>query len=353
MGNINDYIMWRGDIPLSKEYPFNEIDNMVLARFSYLIFDKIQMEPEETIETISDKMKNFKNEDFNYNGDMDLIHNLGQSIRFKNMKVTDYIKNNNKEIERQFSAITIHISDKEMYISFFGTDSSITGWKEDFNISFMENIPSQVAAYEYTKMIAENFPKKKIRIGGHSKGGNIAIYSAITSSKNIQDRIIDVVNYDGPGFGQDKIDNIENKEIIDKVFTYIPQESVFGRILEHAEKCEVVLSTEKGIYQHDLYSWQVLRDKMIRTESLTNASERMNDTITNWLKETTPEQRKMFFDSLFEIFYSTSANSFGEINWIKKAPTIISAYKGLSEEDRKILIDMLKLFGKLFFSTLH
>ena len=350
MANINDYLDWRGDIVLSKEYPFNEVDNMILARFSYLIFDRIEMKEKETIESISKKMKSFKNEEFHYNGDKDLITRLGKSKRFKNMIVTDYIKNNDSSIEKQFSAITIHISDKEIYVSFFGTDKSIIGWKEDFNISFMDNVPSQVAGKEYTEMIAKKYIGTKIRIGGHSKGGNIAIYSAISIPKEIQNRVISVVNYDGPGFGKEKIEENKNKEIMDKIFTYIPQESVFGRILEHAEKCEVVLSTEKGIYQHDLFSWQVMRDKMIRVDNVTKASDRMNTSIKNWLKNTTPEQRKIFFDSMFELFYSTSANTFGDINWLKNMPNMISTFKGLSEEDKKTLTEMLKLFGKYYFS---
>lgn len=350
MANINDYLDWRGDIPISKEFPFNEIDNMILSRFSYLIFDRIVMEEKETIESISKKMRKFKNEEFNYNGDKELITKLGQSTRFKDMEVTDYVKNNDSEIEKQFSAITIHNSKKEMYISFLGTDKSIVGWKEDFNISFMENIPSQVAGEEYTKMIAEKYPREKIRIGGHSKGGNIAIYAAITVPEKIQKRIIDVVNYDGPGFNMKKVNENKGKDILNKIFTYMPQESIFGRIMEHAEKCEVILSNEKGVYQHDIYSWQVLRDKMVRAESLTDESNRINNKITNWLENTTPDQRKIFVDSVFEIFYSTEANSFEEINWIKNVPTIISAYKGLSPEDRKTLIEMITLFGKYFIA---
>lgn len=350
MANINDYLDWRGDIPISKEFPFNEVDNMILSRFSYLIFDKIIMEEKETIESIYKKMRDFKNEEFNYNGDKELITKLGQSTRFKDMVVTDYVKNNDSEIEKQFSAITVHNSKKEMYISFFGTDKSIVGWKEDFNISFMENIPSQTEGVEYTKMIAEKYPRERIRIGGHSKGGNIAIYAAITVPEEIQKRIIDVVNYDGPGFNMKKVNENKGKDILNKIFTYIPQESIFGRIMEHVEKCEVILSIEKGVYQHDIYSWQVLRDKMVRAESLTDESNRINNKITNWLENTTPGQRKIFVDSVFEIFYSTEANNFEEINWIKNVPTIISAYKGLSPEDRKTLIEMITLFGKYFIA---
>ena len=117
MANINDYLRWRGDISISKEYPFNEVDSMILARFSYLIFDRIQMNEIETIEDISNKMREFDNDSFRYNGDKELITNLGKSNRFKEMKVTDFIENNKRENEEKFAAITIHIDKKEMYVS--------------------------------------------------------------------------------------------------------------------------------------------------------------------------------------------------------------------------------------------
>ena len=189
MANINDYLLWRGDISLSSEHNFNEVDSVILARFSYLRFDKIKMSEVETIESISEKMKNLDNEEFRYNGDKELITYLGKSKRFKDMKVTDYVENNERSLEQQFEAVTIHISDEEMYISYIGTDSSIYGWKEDFNISFMDSVPCQIEGKKYINLIANKYPKKRIRIGGHSKGGNVAIYSAISAKKAIQDRI--------------------------------------------------------------------------------------------------------------------------------------------------------------------
>jgi len=129
MSNINDYLSWRGDVPITKETPFNEVDSMIMARFSYMIFDRIKMNEEETIKSISTKMKRFKNEEFRFNGDKELITKLGQSARFKNMRVTDYVENNEKENEKQFASILIHTGEHEMYVSYIGTDASIYGWK--------------------------------------------------------------------------------------------------------------------------------------------------------------------------------------------------------------------------------
>ena len=353
MANINDYLSWRGDLEIDKKNEFNEIDSMILARFSYLIFNRIQMNEVETIESISNKMKDFNNEEFRFNGDKELITKLGTSERFKNMKVTDFIEKSEKEIEKQFGAITIHNSDEEMYISYIGTDSTIYGWKEDFNMSFMDFVPCQIDGKNYFENMAQKYPNKKIRVGGHSKGGNVAIYAAIMSQKEYQDRIIKVYNYDGPGFNRKLVEKVKDEPIINKIETYLPQDSVIGRIMEHKEKCEVVESIEKGIMQHDIYSWQVLKDDLIKLERLTDTSEVINKTLTDWLENTTPEQRKAFMDGVFELFYSTKANTFGEIskNLSANIRIIFKTYQNITEEEKKTITEMLKLFAKAYFSV--
>ena len=341
MSNINDYLLWRGDLSFEIS-PFNQIDNMILARFSYMPFNKIKMEETETVGSIYNKLQGFKNEDFGYNGDKDLITRMGQSSRFKNLKVTNFEINIDKEIERQFSAITIHLNDNEMYISFNGTDSSIIGWKEDFNLSFMENIPSQISGLEYTKKIMNLYPKNVI-LGGHSKGGNIAMYSAISLPQDLTYRIISVSNYDGPGFSN-KITETENyQNILDKIISYIPQSSVIGRLLEHKEKCIVVESIEKGIYQHDIFSWQVLGTSIITIKNVTNNSEFFNKTISTWLQETSPEQRKIFVDTIFELLDSTSILTFKEFSnaRIKNINAILKSYNSVNEQDKKLLSKMI------------
>lgn len=348
MANINDYLLWRGDIELSKDHPLNEIDSMILARFSYLRIDKIKMEKIETIESISNKMKNLSNEEFLYNGDKELITNLGASKRFKDMIVTDYIKHSDSKTEKQFGAISIHTSPKEIYISYIGTDNTIYGWKEDFNMAFMENVPCQIEGKEYLENIAKKYMNKKIRIGGHSKGGNVAIYSAITTDAKIQNRIIKVDNFDGPGFNKKITNEYEKGEILDKIETYIPQDSIIGRLLNHNEKITISYSLEKGIYQHDIYSWQVLKDEMIKSEKNTESSEIFNKTLDNWLETTTKEQRKIMVDSIFEVILSTKAESFVDItkSITVNLPIILKKYKEISEEDKKVIMDMLKvIFG--------
>ena len=354
MSNINDYLRWRGDIELDSKYKFNEVDSMILARFSYLRLDKIELDEIETMKTLYKKMKNLKNEDFLYNGDKELITNLGRSLRFRNMQVTDYVKNNDKEIEKQFAAVTIHISEKEMYISFIGTDSTVYGWKEDFNMAFMDTVPCQISGKEYLEYIANKYPNKKIRIGGHSKGGNVAIFSSFTTSKEVQDRIIKVYNYDGPGFNKSIVNKYKTSLMLKKIETYLPQDSIIGRIMTHEEKCTISQSIEKGIYQHDIYSWQVLGKNLVKANSLTESSEAFSKALTEWIDTTTNEQRKLFFDGIFEIIYSTDANRFRDIqkNLSENMPKIFKTYKAMPEEERKTIMEMTKLFIKNYLNNI-
>ena len=122
----------------------------------------------------------------------------------------------------------------------------------------------------------------------------------------------------------------------------------------HEEKCLISLSTEKGIYQHDIYSWQVIGTDMIYSAELTNTSETMNKTITNWLENTTNDQRKMFVDTVFDLFYSTEAKTFGEMskNISTNLPIIYKKYEEMPLEDKKMAIDMAKLFMRTYFKEL-
>ena len=354
MGNINDYLRWRGDILFSEEYPYNEIDALIFARMSYLRFNMIDFVEGDTIGTISNKMKDIANEDFIFNGDKELITLLGKSKRFKDLVVTDYEEVVDVEVEKQFGAITIHLPNNIIYISYIGTDMSITGWKEDFNMAFLKEIPAQKDGLKYAIKVANKYPNKKIRMGGHSKGGNVAVYVALSLNTEIQNRIISVDNYDGPEKEKKMIQFKENDEIRKRITTYIPQDSIIGRLFDHNEKHRIILSEAKGIMQHDIFSWKVLGTKFIDAKEMDYSSELINKTIKQWLNECSIEERKVFIDSLFEMFSSTEASTFVEFSkiWSKKLPSIMNYYKEMSKEDRKSSTETLSKLIKTSFGII-
>lgn len=341
MANICDYIKWRGDINLEKS-KFNEIDNLILSRFSYLPFDKIIKENETS--TIEELNERFQKQDIGklpilWKDDVDLFPLMGKSERFGKMIATKYVNKIDAEQEKQFSAITLIMPDNTIFISYRGTDNTIVGWKEDFNMSFKSHIASQISSKKYLEMIATEYPDKKIRIGGHSKGGNIGVYAATFANQEIKDRIINIYNNDGPGFCEDVIETPEYQEMIKKVHTYIPQSSIIGRLMNHREKYTVVESVQKGIMQHDLYSWQVIGKEFVTLEEVTNGSEFVDKTIKEWLEKVEPAKREQVIDVVFDILNTTDAQTMKEIknNWFSSARTMMASYKNIDNETKDMV----------------
>lgn len=341
MPNVCDYVKWRGDLDLEQS-EFNEIDGLILSRFSYFPFDKIIKENE--IITIKELSERFKKQDISklpilWKDDVDLFPLMGQSKRFGEMFATHYINKIEIEQEKQFSAITVLLPDDTIYVSYRGTDNTIVGWKEDFNMSFKSHIASQISAKKYLELIAKEYPDKKIRIGGHSKGGNIAVYAATFVDDSIKDRIINVYNNDGPGFCEDVIETAEYQEMIKKVHTYIPQSSVIGRLMNHREKYTVVESVQKGIMQHDLYSWQIVGKEFVTLKEVTNESEFVDKTIKNWLENVEPKKREQVIDVVFDILNTTDVQTMKELktNWFTSARTMMSSYKNIDNETKDMI----------------
>ena len=199
MANILDYIDWRGDLTFNQS-SFNDIDNLILSRISYLPFDGI-IDEMETI-TVREAHERFKKLDLKnvkilQEEDLDLFPSVAQSTRFGNLFLKNYINKRDLQEEKQFSAITIILPDGTMYIAYRGTDNTLVGWKEDFNMSFMKSVPAQADAVDYLNNVAAQ-TSGRLRVGGHSKGGNLAVYAAAFCNQDVQDRIIEVYNNDGP-----------------------------------------------------------------------------------------------------------------------------------------------------------
>lgn len=348
MDNVLKYIDWRGDIPFCEKYSFNEVDSLILARISYLPFYKINLKGEKalTINAISKKMAKLDDSEFIYDGDKELITKLGKSERFKDLLISDSIYTNKINNEEQFGAISIHLPFDEIYVSYIGTDFSINGWKEDCNMAFMDVVPCQKLGKEYLEKISSKYDNK-IRIGGHSKGGNVAMYSYVTIDNEIKNRVIKVYNFDGPGFNRYISKKMKlTKAYLNKIQGYIPQESIVGRLLNHIENCKVIKSSSKGFLQHDIFSWEVAKDSIVTFEKLTDTSEIINDTLTKWLEDITPEKRKLFVDFVFDLLYSTDTIHFEDMtkNLSKSIVKIFKSYNSINEDEKKEFLNMVKLF---------
>lgn len=343
MPNIIDYLKWRGDLNFEIS-SINEIDEIILSRVSYLPFQDIYLEQRENIKSIAKKMKIIPKGNFVWEKDKDLIEELAKSERYKNLILSDYSQKVDTNIQTQFGAITIWLPGGEKYISFEGTDMTMVGWKEDFNMSFMSNIPAQKEAVNYLEKMASKYTCN-FRIGGHSKGGNLSVYAATFCQDEIKERIISILNADGPGFSKEIISSEKYQKIANKINTYIPQSSIVGRLLEHEEKYKIVESIEKGVMQHDVYSWQVERVELNKTSELTNESKMVNKMVKEWLNNTTIEQRKNFINAIYEILGTTEAKTIADFSadWFTNIKKIIETYKTMNDTEKKQMEEMIKL----------
>ena len=344
MANILDYLKWRGDLKL-KHSKFNEIDNVILSSLAYYPFDNILKDNDMlSIRKINKIFK--KQEETKNDPGVEFLDLMGKSKRFGKMKVTDYVNKHDIKNEKQFSAMTILMPDNSMYVAFRGTDSSIVGWKENLNLFVKSNIPSQIEAVKYLEKIARKFPDRKIRVGGHSKGGNLAIYASVFADEDTKDRIINIYNNDGPGFNNKIVESRKYKQMVDKINTYIPQSSIIGRLLNNKGKYTVINSSEKGFMQHDTNTWQVSNTGFEILEDTSKGSKILDKSIRDWLETISVKQREEVINVVFDILYSTEVENFDEMGelWFEKTKKIINTYKDLDKETRKKVIETIKEF---------
>jgi len=352
-----DYISWRGDLDFSVS-PFNPVDNIILSQLSYLTFEGIVPAPEDGCGISVDLAVRIYNEKLSdpnfiitsmFKEDPDLIRALGSSKRFGNCQLFGYENHNDVSREIQFSALCMHIDDVHSFVVYRGTDLSLVGWKEDFNMSFKEVIPSQIIAVEYLEKMAPLL-NGSLKIGGHSKGGNLAVYAASKCSKKVQKRITEVFSNDAPGFNENFIASEGFQSIKSRIRSYIPQSSVIGMILEHGDNSTIIKSSETGLMQHNLYSWEVAYNDLVRAEKTTSSSRFINDTIREWFKKVDADQRGHFIDALYQILSAADIKSISglENSWFSTAGRVLKSFNNTDESVKKTI---RKVIMELFQSA--
>ncbi|HUW70324.1 MAG TPA: DUF2974 domain-containing protein [bacterium] len=349
MANIFDYLAWRGDITLAQS-PFNAVDSLILSVLSYLPFDDmVRSTFDRKGVTIAEAQAAFGAHDaaslsIRSDVDVQLLAALAASARFATMRLTGYVSEHNEAKQEQFAAMSIRTGDGANYISFRGTDHSLVGWKEDFNMSFMTPVPAQRDAVSYLEQAARHLGGP-LRVGGHSKGGNLAVYSSAFCGRKIQKRIVSVYNNDGPGFDESVIAAQGFRDIEGRLFAYVPQSSIIGMLLEHTEQYAIVHSVQKGIMQHDPYSWSVLGKEFVVMDTVTNTSLFIDKTVKQWISSMQPSQRAQFINALYEILAATDIKDITEppTDWFKRARAAGEALRSIDNETRKALLETLRL----------
>ena len=235
------------------------------------------------------------------------------------------------------------MNDKTIFVAYRGTDDTIVGWKENFNMSFMHPVPAQTEALSYLESVAAE-RSESIYAGGHSKGGNLAVYALSKAPDEIKERVACAFNNDGPGFNREFISSEDYAQTRDRIRTLVPQSSVVGMLLEHEESYEVVESTQTGLLQHNGFSWRVSGGRFIHLDTVTKESRRIDRTLKRWLSEMSVEKRRRMVDSLFDILVSNNAKTLTDLSSEKLR--LIKAWNNLDSESKVFLKRCIRLIVK-------
>lgn len=348
MANITDYLKWRGDLSF-KQSPFNEVDNLILAELSYIEIDKKLREKPITIkEAIIAYLKKYDEKQirsqFALSKDpIPFFKELQISKRFSNLIITNYVNKISRKEEKQFSAMVIKLNWNTIYVAFKGTDNTLIGWKEDLNMSYMGAVPSQQEAVAYLNKVVA-FKHRHIYLGGHSKGGNLAVYAAVNCKKKIQNRIQKIYNNDGPGFQDEFISQNAYLKILPKIETILPETSIIGMLLTQKGEYKVIKSNSIGIWQHDCLTWQVEGKNFISIKEVNETSNKIKKMVMDWLQDVDKKKREVFINTLFTILVNNKMNTVEDISKLKlrKIPGLVKEITKLDEETRKIIAEALK-----------
>lgn len=356
MANVMDYIKKYGDISFC-DMPFGEADNVALCGMYYMPFDKVVSDSFEDepvdYKTASDEIFELRERKHTPVG-LVLLKNISEQMvlmskykRFQEMKVVAAVRVYEKAPAVQFEAATFLLPDGKIVVLFKGTDDTLTGWKEDFDILTKKGIPSNRLSIEYLEKAAKNFDGNII-VCGHSKGGFIAQYAALYSSKEVRDRIEVVYNDDGPGFWDySYLESETYAEMLPKYRHFVPQSSFIGMMLAHDNDYEIIKSNQiLGPLQHDLNSWQFSGKKLVRAEELTDMG-KMNDGVLRDLVGGLDDESEKVLDTVLDKVLS-GVNQTGLLD-VKK--NFVPALKGGVEAWRSLDRDTQKKFLKIFSDT--
>ena len=343
-----DYLKWRNDVPLSVS-PFNEVDNVILSYLSYIDFRDLREDWNgffDLKELFQDFCEKHSLEEIQTTGEFTeraplLLQEMMAGERFSATKVGYYAEDFDKNQVKQFAALVFLLPDGRNYISFRGTDKTITGWKEDFLMSCQSETAGAKEAVVYFNKIAPVLEGELI-LGGHSKGGNFAMYAAAFCEAEYKERIVQVYNNDGPGFREEVIQSPEFQELLPKIITIAPQSSIIGQLLSNPAKQHVIHSTAKGILQHDAMTWEAEKDRLVSSE-LDELSHYAKTTLGSWLESMDDESRESLCTTAFSLIESTNSETFIEFsgNLMKNMETIWKEMGKLPEEKKKEIMDAL------------
>lgn len=349
MSTIFDYLK---EVTYDSIYdrPFKELDVLALTELTYLPFGHIVPQGDTTgiPVRLSDAMELIdRTTDFIVsNQHLQLVDELATSKRFKNIKLLNYVDEYDPDVQKQFAAMTYRLSLDTYLVVFRGTDDTLIGWKEDFHMTYMDHVPAQKRAASYLQHVMKEFPKGRFLVAGHSKGGNLATYACSYLPDSLFERVDAIYSYDAPGLNKAIIETEGYQRTSPNIRRFVPQGSIVGMMLEVPEPTTIVKSSALGSFaQHDAFTWEI-KDYSFVTVSETSPDSQQTDlTLKQWVRETSADERKKFFDTFFGIFLDagiTSINDLTDLKQLAKAKEILQNAQDLDPTEREMLERLAK-----------
>lgn len=340
------------------ETPFNELDMLMLTEITYLPFDQIvsnQISPDctcrlfEAAEKVPQDLSMLVTKNR-----LKLLEKVASSTRFKNIKLMGYVNDIDPDVQKQFAAMIFKIKPETYVLTFRGTDDSIIGWKEDFHMTYMDQVPAQKTAVNYLRKAMDALPGQFI-LTGHSKGGNLASYAASQIEPKYQERIQSIYSYDAPGLNHSVITSQGYQTISDKIKRYIPQGSIVGMMLETPKQAQIVKSTAiGGLAQHDTFTWQISDQTFVLLDNLNPDSLQVDKTLKNWVDSVSDEELKDFFDLFFGLILDAGISSINDLTKLENFNKILAVFENanaLTDEERDMLTRLAKLLVDMRYQS--
>ena len=345
MAGIFDYLKWRGDISMTA-VPLSDADRLILAELAYIDLGATDPEPLDELCVNALKRQTVISDSgsshtlLHHKKDEKLMLELAKSPRFSEINIGYCESRYSKRREEQFAAMTAFLPGGEALVIFRGTDWTLVGWKEDFNLTYCDELPAQRSAVEYLTRIAE-IHDGPIHVTGHSKGGNLAVYASAFCPENVSKRILSITSLDGPGFGERVMNSPEYARIMDRVQTYMPSASIVGAILSRTGKFSIIKSRARGFAQHIPYYWEIMGGDFVMGAARDGTSQIVEVALNEWINGLQPDERKKFIDTVWSVFANVGVEELGDLFDGKNTRAIIKNYNSMDEESRTYIGETL------------
>lgn len=363
MATIIDFLNRNKDVPFSK-MPLTVADILCLNEIGYITFGEVlagdfDLSKELALHDVLLRYEEQGQEipyDFLLTKDrVDLIKLMISSKRFEGLCLSNYVNEIDEALEKQFAAMVFRLPEiNHTQIVFRGTDDSMVGWKEDFKLTYMREIPAHRSAIAYLKNYLSTH-EGQVVVSGHSKGGNLAVYAASHLPLEFQEKITCVYMLDAPGLQTSVLKSQSYQAIRSRIKGIRPEESIVGVMLEIDVPQVIVASNSFGVFQHAATNWQVdeLTGNYVLAEKPTELSLNLQQTFKQWTDELSSQELKLLFDTLFDTLIGSGITSLNDVsglnlNSASKFLNAIGNFRSVDDRKKNLMSKSIRLLFDTF-----